>query len=99
MTLFQDEYVGVAQGFVAGNEDCLAGLQSLLDFIVLGVLPADTDFPFDSLVPFRRHDIDPASSGMLVECPAGNHDGLFRLPELQVHIICLACADVVRLLS
>ena len=35
---------------------------------------------------------------MLIECPSRDQDGFFRLSELQVHVIGLPGADVVRLL-
>ena len=44
-------------------------------------------------------DEDPLSASSLEECAARNDDGLLGLPQFEVDIVGLACADVLRTLA
>ncbi len=74
----------------------LARLQSLRHLIVLGVLSADGDLAAIGFLAILVENEDPLAARHTVERALGDDDGLLRLSELQIHIIGLARADVVR---
>ena len=93
------QHLIVAEVVVARGDDLFARLQAFEDFVVLRVLTADADLAFHGLAAVRGDYIYPFAAGLLVEGSARDEDGAFWLSELEVQIICLAGADVGRLLS
>ena len=61
-------------------------------------MPPDANLPLDGLVAILADHIDPFPTGLLVEGAARNDDRLLRLAKLEIEVIRLAGADVVRLL-
>ena len=83
LRLSEDQPVVVPVALVVGDYDFFPWLQPFLDFIILRVLAAYPDFPFDRSGAVGSEHIYPFAARVLVECPAWNQYGFFRLPELR----------------
>ena len=97
--MLEYQHLIVSKVVVARSYHFFSRFQSFKHLIVLRILTAYADFTLYCLSSLRRHDIDPFSSGLLVECASWYQDGFLRLAQLQIKIICLTGADVCRLLS
>ena len=97
--LFEYKYFIVTECAVVRRYDLFSRLKAFCDLIELRILTDDTDFSLYGLVSFRGDDIDPFPSCFLVECSPRYKYCFCRLSELEVKIIGLSGAYVVRLFS
>ena len=98
-TASEYQHLIISEVVIPRSDDLLARLQTFEHFIELRILTADADLALDCLVTVRGYYIYPFASGLLVECAARNKDCAFRLAELKIQIICLAGADIGRLVA
>ena len=95
----EDQHLVVSEMIISRGYHFFTACQSLQHLIKLRVLPSYTDLASYSLAPFRNYYIYPFSSCFLIKRASWNQQGLFRLAELQVQIVCLSGPYIMRLLS
>ena len=95
----QYQYFVVLKRLVAAGYHLFARLQSLQHLVVLRVLPAYANVAAIGFLSALVEHEDPLAARGLEEGAARNDDGLLGLAQLQVDVVGLACADVLRALT
>ena len=95
----EDQDFIVAEGVVAGGDDLFAWVETFDNLVILRILATYAYFAANRLSAFRSHHEYPFATCFLVESSARYEHRVLRLAELEVEVIGLAAAYILRCLA